>query len=72
MHRFINFFDYILHIIAYNLRYFHIFFRLGIVLIKRRKRVVKARVLHAWTEDGTKMIIMKILSGLGFQELEKS
>ena len=72
MHHFINYFDYILHIIASNLRYFHIFFRLGIVLIKRRKRVVEAQVLHAWAEDGPKMTKMKILSGLGFQELEKS
>ena len=72
MHRFINYFDYILHIIASNVHYFHIFFRLGIVLIKKRRRVVEVRVLHAWVEDGPKMIIMKILSWQGFQELEKS
>ena len=54
MHSFINYFDYILHIIASNLRYFHIFFRLGIVLLKRRRRAVEAWVLHAWAEDGTK------------------
>ena len=72
MHRFINYFDYILHIIASNLCYFRIFFRLCIVIIKRRRRIVEARVLHAWAEDGPKLIIVKILSGLGFQELEKS
>ena len=65
MHRFINYFDYILHIIASNLRYFHIFFRLCIVLIKRRRRIVEAPFLHAWAEDDSKMIIMKILLGLG-------
>jgi len=73
MHHFINYFDYILHIIASNLRHFHIFFfRLGIVLIKRRRRVVKARVLHAWAEDGPKMMIRKTLAKLGLQELEEN
>jgi len=72
MHCFINYFDYILHTIASNLRYFYIFFRLGIVLIKRRKRVVEARVLHAWAKDSPKTTKIKILSGLGFHELEKS
>ena len=72
MHRFINYFDYILHIIASNLRYFHIFLTLGIVLIKRRRRVVKARVLHAWAEDGPKMMIRKTLAKLGLQELEEN
>ena len=72
MHCFINYFDYILHIIESNLRCFHIFFRLGVVLIKRRKRVIEARVLYAWAEDSPKMTKMNILSGLGFQKLEKS
>ena len=72
MHRFINYFDYILHIIASNLCYFRIFFRLCIVLIKRRRRIVEVPVLLAWAEDGPKMIIMKILLGLGLQELEQS
>ena len=62
IHHFINYFDYILHIIASNLHYFHIFFRLGIVLIKRRRRVIEARVLHASAKDGTKKIMKNTIS----------
>ena len=37
MHRFINYFDYILHIIASNLRYFHIFFQVRHCFNKEEK-----------------------------------
>ena len=46
IHRFINYFDYMLHIIASNLLYFIYFFQVRHNKIKMRKQDVEAPILH--------------------------